>query len=66
VATVGLVTWGSSTGSNQSATVQGFAEVWLTGSNNADINAIFISQVVPGASGMGTINDGAMRAVLLQ
>jgi Flp pilus assembly protein TadG len=66
VATVGLVTWGSGTRSTQTATVQGFAEVWLTGSSNANINVIFISQVVPGASGSGTVNAGAMRTVLLQ
>lgn len=66
VATVGLVTWGSGTGSNQTATVQGFAEVWLTGSNSANINAIFIRQVAPGASGSGTVNAGAMRTLLLQ
>jgi len=66
VATVGLVTWGSGTGSNQTATVQGFAEVWLTGSNNADVSAIFIRQVVPGASRSGTVDAGAMRTLLLQ
>ena len=66
VATVGLVTWGGGTGSTQTATVTSFAEVWLTGSNKADISAIFIDQVVPGASGTSSVNAGAMRAVLQQ
>jgi len=66
VAPVALVTWGSGNGANQTATVTGFAEVWLTGSSKAAISAIFIRQVVPGASGTGTVNAGAMRAVLLQ
>ncbi len=56
VATVGLVTWGGGNGANQTATVTSFAEVWLTGTgsppNQADINAIFIDQVVPGASAL--------------
>ena len=66
VATFGLVTWGNGNGANQTATARGFAEVWLTGSSQTDISAIFISQVVPGASGTGNANAGAMRAVLLQ
>jgi len=69
VATVALVTWGSGTGSGQTATVQGFAEVWLTGTSQANISAVFIRQVVPGASGIGTVTTGdmgAMRAVLQQ
>jgi hypothetical protein len=76
-ATVGLVTWGGS-GANQTATVQGFAEVWVTNSNqtdfpsacngmsNADICAIFVRQVVPGASGTATTDAGAVRTLLLQ
>ena len=78
MATVGLVTWGSGGGANQTATVQGFAEVWVTdssqtdfpsacgGMSKADICAIFIRQVVPSASGTGTTDAGAMRALLLQ
>jgi Flp pilus assembly protein TadG len=64
--TVPLVTWGSGNGANQTATVDGFAEVWVTGSSGAAISAIFISQVVPGASGTASTNDGAMRALLQQ
>jgi Flp pilus assembly protein TadG len=66
VVTVPLVTWGSGTGATQTATVNALAEVWLTGSSSANINAVFISQVVPGAAGTATTNDGALSAVLLQ
>ena len=78
VTTVGLVTWGNGGGANQTATVTGFAEVWLTDSNqsdfpaacqgmgNGDICGIFIRQVVPSTSGTQGTNSGALRAVLLQ
>jgi Flp pilus assembly protein TadG len=74
---VGLVTWGSSGGSTQTATVQGFAEVWVTdssqpdfpaacsGMSKTDICAIFLRQIVPGGLGTGSVDAGAMRARLL-
>jgi len=63
-ATVALVDWGGCTGRCQ-APVHGFAEVWITGSNGADINVIFIRQVAPGEPGPGP-EAGAMHATLIQ
>jgi hypothetical protein len=63
---VPLVNWVSCVGSGCTGTVQGFAEVWITGSSQSDINAVFIRQVQTGTVGPGAISAGSLHAVLLQ
>jgi Flp pilus assembly protein TadG len=66
-AVVPLVNWSPTpcSGAGCTATVTGFAEVWISGSSGADINAVFIRQVAAGTSwGSGT-DTGAVHAALL-
>ena len=63
---VPLVNWVGCVGSGCTGTVQGFAEVWITGSSQSDINAVFIRQVQTGTVGPGAISAGSLHAVLLQ
>jgi hypothetical protein len=46
--------------------VTGFAEVWISSTTGADINAVFIRQVAAGTPGTGGTNMGAVHAQLTQ
>jgi Flp pilus assembly protein TadG len=46
--------------------VTGFAEIWISGTSGADINAVFIRQVAGGTPGTGGTNMGAVHAQLTQ
>jgi Flp pilus assembly protein TadG len=63
---VALVNWVGCVGSGCTGSVQGFAEVWITGSSGSNVNAVFIRQVQTGTVGTGAIDAGALHAVLLQ
>jgi Flp pilus assembly protein TadG len=66
-AVVPLVNWFPTpcSGANCHATITGFAEVWISGSSGADINAVFIRQVASGTTSAGGTDTGAVRALLL-
>lgn len=66
-AVVPLVNWAPTpcSGAGCTATVTGFAEVWISGSSGGDINAVFIRQVTPGTSSGGGTDTGAVHAALL-
>lgn len=63
--TVALVDWDGCAG-RCNVVVKGFAEVWITGSSESTINAIFIRQVASGEAGSGAISAGAFHATLLR
>lgn len=65
VTVVPVVNWSACKG-NCSVPVTGFAEVWISGTSGADINAVFIRQVAVGAPGTGGTNMGAVHAQLTQ
>jgi Flp pilus assembly protein TadG len=60
-----VVDWSSCAGSC-SVPVTAFAEVWISGSDQTDINAVFIRQVAPGTPGGGGTNMGAVHAELTE
>jgi hypothetical protein len=64
---VPLVNWSPTpcSGAGCTATVTGFAEVWVTGSSGGDISAFFIRQVAPGTSSSSAADNGAEHAALL-
>jgi len=66
-AVVPLVNWSPTpcSGAGCTATVTGFAEVWISGSSGADINAVFIRQVAAGTSSGSATDTGAVHAALL-
>ncbi len=66
-AIVPLVNWAPTPcgGAGCTATVTGFAEVWVSGSSGADINAVFIRQVATGTSSGSATDAGAVHAALL-
>ncbi len=65
VAVVPVVNWSGCKG-NCSVPVTGFAEIWISGTSGADINAVFIRQVAGGTPGTGGTNMGAVHAQLTQ
>ena len=65
VTVVPVVNWSGCVGSC-SVPVTGFAEVWISSTTGADINAVFIRQVAEGTPGTGGTNMGAVHAQLTQ
>jgi Flp pilus assembly protein TadG len=65
VAVIPVVNWSGCNG-NCSVPVVGFAEVWISSTTGADINAVFIRQVAEGTPGTGGTNMGAVHAQLTQ
>ena len=65
VTVVPVVNWSGCNGSC-SVPATGFAEVWISGTSGADINAVFIRQVAAGTPGTGSTNMGAVHAQLTQ
>jgi Flp pilus assembly protein TadG len=66
-AVVPLVNWSPTpcSGAGCTATITGFAEVWISGSSGADINAVFIRQVAAGTSSSSGTDTGAVHAALM-
>jgi hypothetical protein len=65
VAVIPVVNWSGCNG-NCSVPVVGFAEVWISSTTGADINAVFIRQVAEGTPGTGGTDMGAVHAQLTQ
>jgi hypothetical protein len=64
---VPLVNWAPTpcSGAACTASVTGFAEVWISGSSGGDISATFIRQVAAGTSSTTATDNGAVHAALL-
>jgi Flp pilus assembly protein TadG len=64
-----LVDWGGCIGSGGrtcQAVIEGFAEVWITGTDGSNIDGVFIRQVDTGTAGPPGTNTGAVHALLIQ